>query len=50
MIREQIYLITEQLTVNCKSHKLFTCGWDFAIYNAIFLSNRNVYTPIEWNK
>ena len=50
MIREKVYLNTEQLVVNCKYHKLYTCSWYFAIYKAIFLSNRNVYTPIEWTK
>jgi hypothetical protein len=50
MIREKIYLNTEQLDVDCKSHKLCTCGWDYVIYNALFVSNRNFHTPIKWTK
>lgn len=50
MIREKVYLNTEQLAVNCKSHKLYTCSWYFAFYKALFVSNRNVHTPIEWTK
>lgn len=48
MTREQIYLITEQLAINCASHELYTRSWNFAIYKALLASNCNDHSPIEW--
>ncbi len=50
MTREQIYLITEQLVVNCVSNALYNRCWDFAIYKSLLASNCNDHSPIEWTK
>lgn len=50
MIHEQIYLNTEQLAVNCKSHKLYTYDWDFAIYKALFAGICNNHSLNELTK
>ena len=50
MIREPIYIITEKLTMNCKSLKLYTYDWDFAIYKALFAGIWNNHSPNELTK